>query len=200
MSVTHQRARRRPGPAEIVSTVFYSASVSDTLAILVAESHRRRPPAHLVQRGAVQLLGYGLDDLRALPCEPAVPDPRRRRAQAPAPPRALRPHDHPVRTASGATPMEAVVLDHAVARRRSGPCASCRPPTSRSAPCAPPPTPTSGASPHSPSARPSRRCSPSRACASRTSTTRSAPWSAGGPSSCSALAGSTRSTRTTSTA
>ena len=51
-------------PPEIVSTIFYSATVSDSLAILVAEvvaggGHRLT----WGNEGAAQLLGYGVDDL-----------------------------------------------------------------------------------------------------------------------------------------
>ena len=59
---------------EIVSTVFYSATVSDTLAILVAEvvvggGHRLT----WGNEGAAQLLGYGVDDLYGLPVEYLFP-------------------------------------------------------------------------------------------------------------------------------
>jgi diguanylate cyclase (GGDEF)-like protein/PAS domain S-box-containing protein len=60
-------------PAEIVSSVFYSAAVSDRLAILVTESlggiHRLR----WGNQGAVTLLGYELDDLRTLPVQHLLP-------------------------------------------------------------------------------------------------------------------------------
>ena len=54
-------------PPEIVSTVFYSATVSDSLAILVAETVGGGPRLTWGNEGAVQLLGYGLDDLRGCP-------------------------------------------------------------------------------------------------------------------------------------
>ena len=61
-------------PPEIVSTVFYSATVSDSLAILVAEvvaggGHRLT----WGNEGAAQLLGYGVDDLYGLPVEQLFP-------------------------------------------------------------------------------------------------------------------------------
>ncbi len=61
-------------PPEIVSTIFYSATVSDSLAILVAEvvaggGHRLT----WGNEGAAQLLGYGVDDLYGLPVEQLFP-------------------------------------------------------------------------------------------------------------------------------
>ena len=61
-------------PPEIVSTIFYSAMVSDSLAILVAEvvaggGHRLT----WGNEGAAQLLGYGVDDLYGLPVEQLFP-------------------------------------------------------------------------------------------------------------------------------
>ena len=60
-------------PPEIVSTVFYSATVSDTMAMLVAETVGGRQRLTWCNEGAVQLLGYGLDDVRRCP-RPPVPD------------------------------------------------------------------------------------------------------------------------------
>jgi diguanylate cyclase (GGDEF)-like protein/PAS domain S-box-containing protein len=60
-------------PAEIVSTVFYSATVSDTMAILVAELVGGTARLSWCNDGAVQLLGYGLSDLRAIPVEHLFP-------------------------------------------------------------------------------------------------------------------------------
>ncbi len=54
-------------PPEIVSTVFYSATVSDTLALLVAETIGGTQRITWGNEGAVQLLGYALEDLRQLP-------------------------------------------------------------------------------------------------------------------------------------
>ena len=58
---------------EIVSTVFYSASVSDGMAILVAESVGGTPRLSWCNEGAASLLGYGLDDVRALPLDHLFP-------------------------------------------------------------------------------------------------------------------------------
>jgi diguanylate cyclase (GGDEF)-like protein/PAS domain S-box-containing protein len=58
---------------EIVSTVFYSATVSDSMAILVAETVAGGPRLSWCNEGAVTLLGYGLDDLRALPLDHLFP-------------------------------------------------------------------------------------------------------------------------------
>jgi diguanylate cyclase (GGDEF)-like protein/PAS domain S-box-containing protein len=52
-------------PPEIVSTIFYSATVSDSLAILVAETVGGTQRLTWCNEGAVQLLGYGVEDLRA---------------------------------------------------------------------------------------------------------------------------------------
>ncbi|MGZ4537997.1 MAG: putative bifunctional diguanylate cyclase/phosphodiesterase [Blastococcus sp.] len=73
MSVTISAVHDDLVPAEIVSTVFYSASVSDTMAILVAEIVGGTPRLSWCNQGAVQLLGYGLDDLRTLPVEQLFP-------------------------------------------------------------------------------------------------------------------------------
>jgi diguanylate cyclase (GGDEF)-like protein/PAS domain S-box-containing protein len=59
---------------EIVSTIFYSATVSDSFAILVAEAvagggHRLT----WGNEGSTQLLGYGVDDLYGLPVEQLFP-------------------------------------------------------------------------------------------------------------------------------
>jgi diguanylate cyclase (GGDEF)-like protein/PAS domain S-box-containing protein len=59
---------------EIVSTVFYSATVSDSFAILVAEAvggggHRLT----WGNEGSAQLLGFGIDDLYGLPVEQLFP-------------------------------------------------------------------------------------------------------------------------------
>jgi diguanylate cyclase (GGDEF)-like protein/PAS domain S-box-containing protein len=60
-------------PQEIVSTVFYSATVSDSLAILVAESVGTEHRLTWCNEGAIQLLGYGLDDVRALALDHLFP-------------------------------------------------------------------------------------------------------------------------------
>src|SRR5687768_15038482 len=96
-------------PPEIVSTIFYSATVSDSLAILVAEATPDGQRLTWCNEGAVQLLGYGLDDLRALPLDQLFPTLgggelklllRRERAAR---------LTLPVRTASGAD-VEAIVI------------------------------------------------------------------------------------------
>jgi diguanylate cyclase (GGDEF)-like protein/PAS domain S-box-containing protein len=60
-------------PPEIVSSVFYSASVSDSLALLVAETSGGSQRFTWANEGAVQLLGYGLADLCAMPVEQLFP-------------------------------------------------------------------------------------------------------------------------------
>jgi diguanylate cyclase (GGDEF)-like protein/PAS domain S-box-containing protein len=96
-------------PPEIVSTVFYSATVSDSLAILVAETIGGSQRLTWCNEGAVQLLGYGLDDVRALALDHLFPSLgggelklllRRERAAR---------MTVPVRTASGAV-VESVVI------------------------------------------------------------------------------------------
>ncbi|CAA9271087.1 MAG: diguanylate cyclase/phosphodiesterase (GGDEF & EAL domains) with PAS/PAC sensor(s) [uncultured Blastococcus sp.] len=96
-------------PPEIVSTVFYSASVSNNLALLVAETVGTTQRLTWGNEGAVQLLGYGLEDLRVLPVAQLFPTLgggelklllRRERAAR---------MTLPVRTASGAE-VEAVVM------------------------------------------------------------------------------------------
>ncbi|GAA3162498.1 EAL domain-containing protein [Blastococcus jejuensis] len=58
---------------EIVSTIFYSASVSDALAILVAETVGSDQRLTWGNAGALHLLGYGLADLRSLPVKHLFP-------------------------------------------------------------------------------------------------------------------------------
>src|ERR687893_372486 len=60
-------------PPEIVDSVFYSATVSDNLAILVAETVGSTQRVAWGNEGAVQLLGYAVDDLRALPVDQLLP-------------------------------------------------------------------------------------------------------------------------------
>ncbi len=60
-------------PPEIVSSVFYSASVSDSLALLVAETAGRTQRITWANEGAVQLLGFGLVDLSTMPVEQLFP-------------------------------------------------------------------------------------------------------------------------------
>jgi diguanylate cyclase (GGDEF)-like protein/PAS domain S-box-containing protein len=96
-------------PPDVVSTVFYSAAVSDSMAILVAELVAGTAHLTWVNDGAVQMLGYAPDDLRALPVEHLFPSLgsgevrlllRRERTVR---------MTLPVRAASGAT-MEALVV------------------------------------------------------------------------------------------
>ena len=60
-------------PPEIISTIFYSASVSDSFALLVAESVGGEQRLTWCNEGAVQLLGYGLDDVRSVPLDHLFP-------------------------------------------------------------------------------------------------------------------------------
>jgi diguanylate cyclase (GGDEF)-like protein/PAS domain S-box-containing protein len=96
-------------PPEIVSTIFYSATVSDSMAILVAETVGGTQRLTWCNEGAVQLLGYGVEDLRATSMRHLFPTLgggelklllRRERAAR---------MTLPVRTASGAD-VEAVVI------------------------------------------------------------------------------------------
>jgi diguanylate cyclase (GGDEF)-like protein/PAS domain S-box-containing protein len=96
-------------PPEIVSTIFYSATVSDSLALLVAETVGGQQRLTWCNEGAVQLLGYGLDDVRSIALDHLFPSLaggelklllRRERAAR---------MTIPVRTASGAV-IEALVM------------------------------------------------------------------------------------------
>src|SRR3954463_5450764 len=60
-------------PPEIVDSVFYSATVSDSLAILVAETVGTTQRIAWGNEGAVRLLGYAVGDLRTLPVEQLLP-------------------------------------------------------------------------------------------------------------------------------
>jgi diguanylate cyclase (GGDEF)-like protein/PAS domain S-box-containing protein len=60
-------------PAEIVSSVFHSATVTDATAILVAEMVDATPRISWGNDGAVKLLGYAVEDLRSLPLESLLP-------------------------------------------------------------------------------------------------------------------------------
>ena len=63
-----------PGVApEVVSSVFYGAAVSDSLALLVAEMSGDVPRISWGNEGAVHLLGYALEDLRDLPVVHLLP-------------------------------------------------------------------------------------------------------------------------------
>ncbi|MFW3168540.1 putative bifunctional diguanylate cyclase/phosphodiesterase [Geodermatophilus sp. CPCC 206100] len=59
--------------AEIVSSIFYGAAVSDTLVLLVAELVGGTHRVTWGNEGATHLLGYGLEDLRSLPVAALVP-------------------------------------------------------------------------------------------------------------------------------
>ena len=114
-------------PPEIVSTVFYSATVSDSLACSSPRPSAAEQRLTWCNEGAVQLLGYGLDDVRSIALDHLFPSLgggelklllRRERAAR---------MTLPVRTASGAV-IEAARHDHA--RRPAagcGRCASSRP-------------------------------------------------------------------------
>jgi diguanylate cyclase (GGDEF)-like protein/PAS domain S-box-containing protein len=58
---------------EVVSAVFYGAAVSSNLALLVAEMSGGVPRITWGNEGAVHLLGYALEDLRALPVAHLLP-------------------------------------------------------------------------------------------------------------------------------
>ncbi|MGY1828484.1 putative bifunctional diguanylate cyclase/phosphodiesterase [Blastococcus sp. SYSU DS0541] len=60
-------------PPEIMASVFYGATVSDSLAIVVVEMVAGRACLSWGNAGAGELLGYGLDDLRALPVDHLFP-------------------------------------------------------------------------------------------------------------------------------
>jgi diguanylate cyclase (GGDEF)-like protein/PAS domain S-box-containing protein len=109
VSVSISTAEHDMVPPEIVSTVFYSATVSDSLAILVAETIGATQRLTWCNEGAVQLLGYGVEDLRATALSHLFPTLgkgelklllRRERAAR---------MTLPVRTASGAD-VEAIVI------------------------------------------------------------------------------------------
>ncbi len=58
---------------EIVSSVFYGAAVSNSLALLVAEMVDDVPRISWGNEGAMHLLGYALEDLRELPVAHLLP-------------------------------------------------------------------------------------------------------------------------------
>ncbi|SEO44723.1 diguanylate cyclase/phosphodiesterase with PAS/PAC sensor(s) [Trujillonella endophytica] len=58
---------------EIVSSVFYGAAVSTSLALLVAETVGGEPRITWGNEGAMHLLGYALEDLRDLPVAHLLP-------------------------------------------------------------------------------------------------------------------------------
>ncbi|MCZ2860406.1 putative bifunctional diguanylate cyclase/phosphodiesterase [Blastococcus sp. VKM Ac-2987] len=95
-------------PPEIVASVFYSATVNDNLALVVAETVAGRLRLNWGNAGAVDLLGYGLDDLRALPLEHLFPSLRGGELKLLLRRERTARMTLPVRTASGAT-VEALV-------------------------------------------------------------------------------------------
>jgi PAS domain-containing protein len=96
-------------PPEIISTVFYSATVSDTLAILVAETIAGEQRLTWANDGAVHLLGYGLADLRSMPVGQLFPTLGRAELRLLLRRERAARMTLPVRTASGAI-VESVVL------------------------------------------------------------------------------------------
>jgi diguanylate cyclase (GGDEF)-like protein/PAS domain S-box-containing protein len=96
-------------PAEVVAAVFYGTAVSDSLALLVAETVGGTPRITWGNEGAVRMLGHALEDLRSLPVTSLVP------TLSGAEVRLLLRRERsarmklPVRTASGAT-VETLVL------------------------------------------------------------------------------------------
>jgi diguanylate cyclase (GGDEF)-like protein/PAS domain S-box-containing protein len=96
-------------PPEIVDSVFYSATVSDNLAILVAETVGSTQRIAWGNEGAVQLLGFALDDLRALPVDQLLPTLRGGELKLLLRRERTARMSLPVRTASGAA-IEAVIL------------------------------------------------------------------------------------------
>jgi diguanylate cyclase (GGDEF)-like protein/PAS domain S-box-containing protein len=100
-------ASEQASPA-VVAAVFHAAAISDTMAILTVEAVGRTWRVGWSNEKAVRLLGYALDDLRALPVDQLLPSLaagelrlllRRERAAR---------MTLPVRTATGAT-VECVV-------------------------------------------------------------------------------------------
>src|SRR3712207_7339315 len=96
-------------PAEVVSSIFYGAAVSDTLVLLVAEMVAGTPRVTWGNEGATQLLGYGLDDLRSLPVSSLVPSLRGAEVKLLLRRERSARMNLPVRTASGAL-VEVLVL------------------------------------------------------------------------------------------
>jgi diguanylate cyclase (GGDEF)-like protein/PAS domain S-box-containing protein len=96
-------------PPEIVSAIFYSASVSDSLAILVAETVDGEQRLTWGNEGAVHLLGYALADLRAMPVGQLFPTLGRAELRLLMRRERSARMTLPVRTASGAV-LETVVL------------------------------------------------------------------------------------------
>src|SRR3954454_17395405 len=96
-------------PAEIVSSVFHSATVSDATAILVAETHDGVQRISWGNEGAVKLLGYAVEDLRCLPVDQLLPSLRGGELRLLLRRQRVAQMTLPVRTASGAT-VESLVI------------------------------------------------------------------------------------------
>ena len=60
-------------PPEIVSSVFYTATVSDSMAMLVAETVGSTQRITWGNEGAVTMLGYALEDLRGTKVNQLLP-------------------------------------------------------------------------------------------------------------------------------
>ncbi|WP_448628260.1 putative bifunctional diguanylate cyclase/phosphodiesterase [Geodermatophilus sp. URMC 64] len=96
-------------PPEVVSSIVYSATVSEGMAILVAETVGTTPRVTWGNQGAVKLLGYGLEDLLRLPVENLLPTLRGSELKLLLRRERVAQMTLPVRTASGAT-VESVVI------------------------------------------------------------------------------------------
>jgi diguanylate cyclase (GGDEF)-like protein/PAS domain S-box-containing protein len=96
-------------PAEVVSSVFHSATVTDSTAILVAEASDTSQRISWGNEGAVKLLGYALEDLRCLPVEGLLPSLRGGEMRLLLRRERMVRMTLPVRTASGAV-VDAVVV------------------------------------------------------------------------------------------
>ena len=96
-------------PPRIVSSIVYSAVVSDAMALLVAEMVGSTPRLSWANQGAVKLLGYGLEDLRSLTVERLLPSLRGGEVKLLLRRERAATMTLPVRTASGAT-LESVVV------------------------------------------------------------------------------------------
>ena len=96
-------------PAKIVSSIFYSATVSDAMALLVAESVGTTLRITWGNQGAVKLLGYALEDLSCLPVEQLLPSLRGGELRLLLRRERAAHMTLPVRTASGAT-VESIVV------------------------------------------------------------------------------------------
>ncbi|MGY1744356.1 putative bifunctional diguanylate cyclase/phosphodiesterase [Blastococcus sp. SYSU D00695] len=94
---------------EIVSAVFHGATVSDGLALLVAETSGGQPRLAWGNEGAVHLLGYAAEDLRGLPVASLLPSLRGAELRLLLRRERTARMNLPVRTASGASTECAVV-------------------------------------------------------------------------------------------